>query len=131
MKSRSNSKYYILIVVFTIIFFLCMAFCFTRFRTLSRDHEFRSLAYRKESIELDERMFGPEHIYSSLYFSKDYEEAFDDYWKFSEAYLAYVRGRYSEEKTSEIEVLQKYLDTAPGGEREKTVKGYLEELQER
>lgn len=131
MKSRSNSKYYILIVVFTIIFFLCMAFCFTRFRTLSRDHIFRSLAYRKESIELDERMFGPEHIYSSLYFSKDYEEAFDDYWKFSEAYLAYVRGRYSEEKTSEIEVLQKYLDTAPGGEREKTVKGYLEELQER
>lgn len=131
MKSRSYSKYYILIVVFTIIFFLCMAFCFTRFRTLSRDHKFRSLAYRKESIELDERMFGPEHIYSSLYFSKDYEEAFDDYWKFSEAYLAYVRGRFSEEKTSEIEVLQKYLDTAPGGEREKAVKGYLEELQER
>ncbi len=131
MKSRSNSKYYILIVVFTIIFFLCMAFCFTRFRTLSRDHIFRSLAYRKESIELDERMFGPEHIYSSLYFSKDYEEAFDDYWKFSEAYLAYVRGRFSEEKTSEIEVLQKYLYTAPGGEREKVVQKYLEELQKR
>lgn len=131
MKSRSNSKYYILIVAFTVIFFLCMVFCFTRFRTLSRDHKFRSLAYRKEAIELDERMYGPEHIYSSLYFAKDHEKAFDDYWKFSEAYLAYVRGRFSEEKASEIEVLQKYLDTAPGGEREKAVKGYLEELQKR
>lgn len=131
MKNKSNSKYYVLIVVFTVVFFLCMVFCFTRFRTLSRDHKIRSLSYRKEAIELDERMFGPEHIYSSLYFSKDYEKAFDEYWKFSEAYLAYVRGRFSEEKTSEIEVLQKYLDTAPGGEREKTVKGYLEELQER
>lgn len=131
MKSKANTKYYILIVIFTVIFFLCMAFCFTRFRTLSRDYKMRSLAYRKEAIELDERMFGPEHIYSSLYFSKDYEEAFDDYWIFSEAYLAYVRGRFSEEKASEIEILQKYLDTAPGGEREKAVRNYLEELQTR
>lgn len=129
MKNRTNTKYYILIVVFTIIFFLCMAFCFTRFRTLSRDHKIRSLSYRKEAIELEERMFGPAHIYSSLYFSKDYEEVFDDYWRFSDAYLAYVRGRFSEEKAADIEILQDYLDTAPGGEREKAAEGFLEELE--
>lgn len=129
MKNKAAGRYYILIIVFTVIFFLCMAFCFTRFRALSRDHQFRSLAYRKEAIELDERMFGPEHIYSSLYFSKDYEKAFDDYWKFSEAYLAYVRGRFSGEREPYIQTLQEYLDTSPGREREKAVRSYLEELQ--
>lgn len=128
MKNKSNVRYYVLIVVFTIIFFLCMAFCFTRFRTLSREHKLRSLSYRKEAIELEERMYGPEHIYFSLYFDDDYEEAFDGYWEFSEAYLAYARGRLSEEKEPYIEKLQGYLDTAPGGERKKAVQAYLEEL---
>lgn len=129
MGNRANKKYYILIVVFTVIFFLCMAFCFTRFRALSRDHKYRSLSYRMETIELEERMYGPAHIFSSLYYSKNYEEEFDEYWDFGNAYLAYVRGRYSGEKTPYIEALQKYLATAPGGERERAVKGYLEELE--
>lgn len=128
MKSKFNAKYYMLIIVFTLIFFLCMAFCFTRFRTLSRDYKFRSLSYRMEAIELEEKMYGPAHTFSSLYFSNDYEKEFDEYWKFCDAYLAYVRGRFSEEKTSYMEELQDYLDTAPGGEREKAVKSYLEEL---
>lgn len=129
MKNKAYMKYYILIVVFTVIFFLCMAFCFSRFRTLSRDYKWRSLSYRRESIELEEQMFGPAHIYSSLYFSKNYEEAFDEYWHFSKAYLAYMRGRFSEEKAPYVETLQEYLDTAPGGERERVIKGYLEELE--
>lgn len=128
MKNKAALKYYMLIVVFTVIFFLCMAFCFTRFRTLSREHKIRSLSYRKEAIELEERMYGPEHIFSSLYFDDDYEEVFDGYWEFSDAYLAYVRGRFSEEKEPYIEKLQGYLDTAPGGERKKAVQAYLEEL---
>lgn len=129
MKNKTNTKYYILIVVFTVIFFLCMAFCFTRFRTLSRDYKVRSLSYRMEAIELEEKMYGPSHTFSSLYFSNNHEEEFDEYWEFCDAYLAYVRGRFSEEKTPYMEVLQDYLDTAPGGEREKAVKGYLEELE--
>lgn len=128
MKSKSNVKYYVLIITFTLIFFLCMAFCFTRFRLLARDHKFRSLSYRMETIELEERIYGPSHTFSSLYFSKNYEEEFDEYWAFCDAYLTYVRGRFSEEKTPYSEALQSYLDTAPGGEREKAVKGYLEEL---
>lgn len=129
MKSKNKTKYYILIVVFTATFFLCMAFCFMKFRTLSRDYKIRSLSYRKEVIELDERMYGPAHIFSSLYFDHDYEEDFDEYWLFSDAYLAYVRGRFSEEKAPYIKALQEYLDTAPGKERERAIKGYLEELQ--
>lgn len=105
-----------------------MAFCFARFRMLSRDHKMRSLSYRMETIELEERMYGSSHIFSSLYFSDDYEEEFDEYWAFCDAYLAYVRGRFSAEKTPYKEALQRYLDTAPGREREKVVKGYLEEL---
>lgn len=128
MKNKTNLKYYILLILFTFIFFLCMAFCFTRFRILSRDYKIRSLSYRTETIELEERMYGSSHIFSSLYFSDDYEEEFDEYWDFCDAYLMYVRGRFSEEKTPYIEALQAYLDTAPGREREKAVKGYLEEL---
>lgn len=129
MKSKNNTKYYMLIIVFTMIFFLCMVFCFTRFRTLSRNYKIRSLSYRRETIELEERMYGPDHIFSSLYFSDDYEEEFDDYWMFSDAYLAYVRGRYAEEKTPYIKELREYLDIAPQGERQKAAKGYLEELE--
>lgn len=129
MIRKANRKYYVLIVAFTVIFFLCMTFCFVRFRTLSRDYKLRSLSYRLEAIELEERMYGPAHIFSSLYFDSDHEEAFDEYWKFSDAYLAYARGRFSEEKEPYIETLEEYLDTAPGEEREKAVKAYLEELQ--
>lgn len=128
MKNRANGRYYILIVAFTVIFFLCMVFCFTRFRALSRDYKIRSLSYRIDTIELEERMYGPAHIFSSLYYADNYEEEFNGYWQFAEAYLAYAGGRYAEEKAPYIETLQGYLDTAPGGEREKVMRQYLEEL---
>lgn len=129
MKNRNNTRYYMLIVIFTILFFVCMAFCFGRFRQLSRSYMMRSLSYRLETIELDESMFGPAHIFSSLYFDRDYEEEFDGYWDFSDAYLAYMRGRISEEKSPYIDEIRAYLETAPGGAREKTAKKYLEELE--
>lgn len=129
MKNKSNAWYYTLIVIFTILFFVCMAFCFGRFRQLSRSYTTRSLAYRLEVIELDESMFGPSHNFSSLYFDKDYEEEFDEYWAFSDAYLAYIKGRLAEDKAPYIEEIRTYLGTAPGGAREKTAKKYLEELE--
>ncbi|MCX4322925.1 MAG: hypothetical protein OSJ59_08155 [Lachnospiraceae bacterium] len=128
MKNKSNAWYYTLIVIFTILFFVCMAFCFGRFRQLSRSYMTRSLSYRLEVIELDESMFGPGHIFSSLYFDKDYEEDFDEYWAFSDAYLAYIKGRLAEDKEPYIEEIEEYLETA-GGAREKAVKKYLEELE--
>lgn len=129
MESKRNAKYYVLIVVFTILFFVCMTFCFARYRELSRVFRMRSLSYRMESIELDEEMFGPEHDFYSVYFNRNYEEAFDEYWEFSDAYLTYRMGRLAEDKGPYEDALKAYLDTAPGGEREKTVRGYLEELE--
>ncbi len=129
-KCGNKTKYYVLIVIFTIVFFSCMAFCFVRFVKLARERRYYSLSYRLEGIELDEKMFGPAHNFNSLYFNYDYEEEFDEYWAFSDAYLAYVRGRISEDKTPYKEALQAYLDTAPGGEREKTAREYLKELEE-
>lgn len=129
MKNKKDAKYYILIVVFTILFFACMVFCIGRFRELSRSYRARSLSYRIEAIELDESMFGPAHVFSSLYFDRDYEEEFDGYWDFSDAYLAYMRGRISEDKTPYIDEIRAYLETAPGGMREKTARKYLEELE--
>lgn len=118
-----------LIVLFTILFFASMAFCFAQFRELSRSYRTRSLSYRLETIELDENMFGPAHIFSSLYFDKDYEEEFDGYWAFSDAWLAYMRGRTAGEKAPYIDEINAYLETAPGGLREKTAEKYLEELE--
>lgn len=130
MESKRNAKYYILIVVFTLLFFVCMAFCFARYRELSHVLRFESLSYRKKMIERDENMFGPAHNFYSLYFNGDYEEDFDEYWDFSEAYLAYVRGRISEDKEAYIGELKAYLDTEPGAVRKKAVEKYLEELEE-
>lgn len=129
MKNKKDAKYYILIVAFTILFFVCMVFCIGRFRELSRSYRTRSLSYRMEAIELDESMFGPTHFFSSLYFDRDYEEEFDGYWAFSDAYLAYMKGRISEDKTPYIDEIKAYLETAPGGTREKTAREYLEELE--
>lgn len=128
MKNRSNARYYMLIVIFTILFFVCMAFCFGRFRQLSRSYMTRSLSYRLEAIELDESMFGPAHNFSSLYFDRDYEEEFDEYWAFSNAWLAYMRGRISEDKKPYVDEIKSYLEDAPGGTREKAAEQYLEEL---
>lgn len=129
MKNKKDAKYYVLIIAFTILFFVCMAFCLGRFRELSRSYRTRSLSYRMEAIELDENMFGPTHFFSTLYFDRDYEEEFDGYWAFSDAYLAYMRGRISEDKAPYIDEIKAYLETAPGGRREKTAKKYLEELE--
>lgn len=129
MKNKNNARYYVLIILFTILFFACMAFCFGRFRELSRNYRTRSLSYRLEAIELDEDMFGPAHNFSSLYFDKDYEEEFDGYWAFTDAYLAYVKGRISEERAPYIDEIKAYLETEPGGAREKTAEKYVEELE--
>lgn len=129
MKNKSNARYYVLIILFTILFFACMAFCFGRFRELSRNYRTRSLSYRLEAIELDEDMFGPAHNFSSLYFDRDYEEEFDGYWAFTDAYLAYVKGRISGEKEPYIDEIKSYLETGPGGAREKTAEKYVEELE--
>lgn len=129
MKNKNNARYYVLIILFTILFFACMAFCFGRFRELSRNYRTRSLSYRLEAIELDENMFGPAHNFSSLYFDKDYEKEFDGYWAFTDAYLAYVKGRISEEKAPYIDEIKAYLETEPGGARAKVAEKYVEELE--
>lgn len=127
---NKKKKYYILTAVFTIVFFLCMAFILVRFTALAKDYVPRSLSCRKDAVELEEQMFGPEHIFYSLYFQDNYEEEFDGYWDFADAYLVYRTGRIAENKAPYAEKIQAYLDTAPGGEREKEAQKYLEELLE-
>lgn len=129
MKNKSNVWYYMLIVVFTVLFFVCMAFCFGRFRQLSRGYMTRSLSYRLEVIELDESMFGPAHNFSTLYFDRDYEEEFDGNWAFADAYLAYIKGRIFDDKAPYIDEIGAYLETAPGGAREREAEKYIEELE--
>lgn len=128
-KAENKAKYYILITIFTVLFFVCMAFCFVRFRNLARDHRINSLSYRMESLELDEKMFGVEHEFYSLYFNYDYEEEFDERWAFSDTYLSYIKGRISEDKEPYIKEIKAYLNTAPGGQWEKAAREYLEELE--
>lgn len=128
-KAGNKTKYYVLIVIFTVLFFICMAFCFVRFMRLAHDHRMDSLSYRMENLELDEKMFGVEHEFSSLYFDYDYEEEFDERWAFVDAYLSYINGRISEDKEPYIKELKAYLDTAPGGEWERVAGEYLKELE--
>lgn len=134
MESKAGNenkvKYYALIIIFAVVFFICMAFCFIRFVKLAHIHRVNSLSYRMESLELDEMMFGVEHDFYSLYFNYNYEEEFDERWAFTDAYLAYIRGKISEDKTPYIEELKIYLESAPGGEWEKAATNYLEELEE-
>lgn len=118
-----------LIVLFTVVFFICMAFCFVRFVGLSRTYKVHSLAYRMDSIENSEKLFGVGGEFLDLFFDYDYEEEFDDRWAFSYAYLAYTKGKISEDKAPYIEELKEYLDTEPGGQWEKTARQYLEELE--
>lgn len=47
----------------------------------------------------------------------------------SYAYLAYTKGKISEDKAPYIEELKEYLDTEPEGQWEKTARQYLEELE--
>ena len=129
MNRKKAGKYYMLIVLFSILFFVCMAFCFSRYLALTHGFGMQSLFRRMKGMELDEKMFGPEHIYYSLYFNDNYEEEFDEYWDFSDVYLAYQMGRLAEDKTPYIDVVQKYLLSTPSGEREKAALGYLEELE--
>lgn len=127
--SKDKTKYYVLIVLFTIVFFICMAFCFVRFVGLAHDHRVHSLSYRMDSIENSEMLFGVEGEFLDLYFDYDYEEEFDDRWEFAYAYLAYVKGKISEDKEPYIEEVKAYLETNPGGQWEKTARRYLTELE--
>lgn len=130
-ESKGKTKYYVLIVLFTVVFFICMAFCFVRFVGLSHTRKMNSLSYRMDSIENSEKLFGVEGEFLDLYFSYDYEEEFDERWAFADAYLAYTQGRFSEDKAPYIEEIETYLETEPGGQWEKTARAYLEELEGR
>lgn len=129
--NKGKTKYYVLIVLFTVVFFICMAFCFVRFVKLSNNHKMNSLAYRMDNIENLEKLSGVEGEFLSLYFSACYEEEFDERWAFSDAYLAYVQGKISEEKEPYIKEIKAYLATEPGGKWEKAAGKYLEELEGR
>lgn len=129
--SKGKTKYYVLIVLFTVIFFICMAFCFIRFGNLAHNRKINSLSYRMDSIKNEEKLFGVEGEFYDLYFSYNYEEEFDERWAFADAYLAYVRGKFADDKTPYIEKVKAYLDTKPGGQWEETARQYLEALERR
>lgn len=129
MGNSRNLKYYFLMVLFTSIFFLCMALCFVRYRELAHEYKVQSVPYRLECAELEETLLGSSHIFYCLYFDYDYESDFDSYWEFSDIYLTYVKGRFADDKTPYMNELQAYLTAFPDGERSEAVKEYLAVLE--
>lgn len=128
LANKKDRKYIVLIVVFTFLFFICMSICFVKYRALAHEYKTSTISYRMDCVELEESMFGPGDIFTTLYFDKDHEEAFDSYWEFADVYLAYVRGRFADDKTPYIDEIQTYIDSVSDSERKKTAEEYLDVL---
>ncbi len=119
-------KYIIMLVVFTVLFFISMLVCIVAYRSVARDFRHSSISGRKSALELDEKMYGPDHIYSTLYFDKDYEEEFDDYWDYANAYRAYIQGRYGYKTEEALDKMQSYVDSCKIEGRREAVTEYME-----
>ena len=77
-NKNSKVKYIILLVIFTVIFFVGMAICVVGFREASAGYEFSSLKGRLERIEEEEKFYGPDHVYSTIMLDNDYEDEADE-----------------------------------------------------
>ena len=131
MANKSRSKYIILLVVFTVIFFISMLVCIIGYKSVATDIRYYSLSGRLDVIQNDEKVFGPDHLYSTLFFDKDYEEDFDPYWDFANIHLEYLRGRYADDPSESLEILKKYEESCSNKARKITVRKYIETIEER
>lgn len=126
MENKSNTKYIVMLVIFTVLFFVSMVVCIFGYRSVAKEFHYSSISGRVDRMELDEKMFGPDHIYSTLYFDKDYEEEFDNYWEFAQAYRMYIKGRYADDPTEEVNFLRGYMSKCSNDRRKQEVQGYID-----
>lgn len=128
MANKKNILYIILIIVFTITFFILMSICFVGFSYVTTMNAYHSTDGRLEDIALDEKMSGPSRIMDTLFLEKDYEEEFDDYWDFARVRRAYIKGRYADDKTDSIKVIEDYINSTTYDKRKEEAVKYLEEI---
>lgn len=119
-----------MLVVFTIIFFFSMLLLLIGYRNVSSNIRFGSLKGRMEALELDVKMQGPDTIFSTLYFDRDYEKEFDEYWEFADCYQAFIRGRYADDPTGEIELLENYSENSKNSQWAMAAKKYIQIINE-
>lgn len=130
MADKKNRKYIILIAIFVILFCICMAYAFTDFHSLYNDYRTRTIRYRMESLSLTEDMEGPSGILTELYFSDSYEPDFDSYWDFADIHIAYIQGRFADDKSRYTQIIQEYIDSNPIENRKEEAQKYLDKLLE-
>lgn len=124
--ANKKTKYIVMLVIFTIIFFFSILVCVIGYRSVSKDYRYSSVSGRVDAIKLDEKMYGPKHIYSTLYFDKDYEDEFDYYWEYANIYRAYVQGRFGDNKQESIDTMQAYVDSCKDKVRKEAVEEYIQ-----
>lgn len=125
-NNKAKTKYIILLVVFTVIFFISMVICIGAYGVVSANFRYRSVDGRMDALKLDEKMMGYDHIYSDLYFGKDYEKEFDSYWEFADIYQIYVKGRFADDPTDAINKLQAYADNCKDQKRAEKALEYID-----
>lgn len=106
-----------------------MAICFIGFAYVSMQNNFQSLDGRREALELSVKMGGPERIMDELYFDRDYEEDFDSYWDFAIIRREYIKGRFSDDKTESINIINDFINNTKNDSYKKEASKYIEMLQ--
>lgn len=130
MADKRRTKYIVMLVIFTVLFFMSVVLCIVGYSSVSSNIRFSSAKGRLEAVEREENMYGPRDIYSTLYYDKDYEEEFDYYWEFANVYRTYIKGRFSDDPSDEIEYIQKYADSCKDKNRKELALEYIEIIKE-
>lgn len=103
--------------------------CIIYFKSVSLDAQMRTKSYREKNVDLKGKISGAERVYDTLYFDEDYEEEFDEYWTMADARIAFVRGRFADDKTPYINEITEFKNTTTNEEWRKEAEKYLEKLQ--
>lgn len=131
MANKNKAKYIALLVLFTVIFLIGMLICFILLSEASMNRKYSSLKGRLEAIEREESMYGPDNIYSNLYFDDDYEKEFDSYWEYANVYREYVKGRFADNPEESLEILKNYAENCSDKERKAAVLEYISIIENR
>lgn len=128
-KQTRNGKYIVLICIFSLLFFISMTLIFVKYHALSEAYKTASLSYRVESVALEETLFGAGDVLSALWMDNDYEPEFDSYWEFADIKIAYIRGRFADDKTPYIEQISNYIANCDNADRVRIATEYLDQIQ--
>lgn len=127
-KKKTPKKALLPLILFSIVFFICMTFMIFSFWALAKSYDQRKLHTRLDYMQVNEKVIGPDATLRELMSESNYEPEFDEYWVFGNIRYAYVKARFGTDVDGAISKIENYLSKPQSDLHRATAEKYLETI---